>query len=115
VTRRPQRLAGADAETVADVMFALSAPRRLEILSCLDEGPLTVTQIVDAIQMEQSAVSHQLRVLREHDLVKSERDGKRRLYALYDDAVSELLDAARRHVARREKGGSHRERVADGH
>lgn len=115
MTRRNQRLTGAAAESVADVMFALSAPRRLEILSCLDEGPLTVGQIVDVLQMEQSAVSHQLRVLREHDLVKSERDGKRRWYTLSDEGVRELLHVAKRHVEQREKGRSRRTRAMAGY
>jgi DNA-binding transcriptional ArsR family regulator len=82
-------------------MFALSAPSRVEILGCLLAGPLSVGAITSMLTMEQSAVSHQLRVLREHALVKAERDGKRRVYALYDDAVSDLLAAALRHVERR--------------
>ena len=48
--------------------------------------------------MEQSAVSHQLRVLREHHLVRAERAGRMRLYALYDEHVSVLLEAGLRHV-----------------
>jgi DNA-binding transcriptional ArsR family regulator len=89
------------AEQLADVMFALSAPSRVSILSSLLSGPLAVGEIVSTVNMEQSAVSHQLRILREHSLVRVEQDGKRRLYALYDDAVRDLLDAALRHVQRR--------------
>lgn len=92
---------GVVADQLADTMFALSAPSRVEILGCLLEGPLAVGEIMSMLEMEQSAVSHQLRVLREHALVKAERDGKRRVYALYDDAVSDLLVAALRHVERR--------------
>jgi hypothetical protein len=54
--------------------------------------------------MEQSAISHQLRVLREHSLVQAERHGKRRVYRLYDEAVRELLAAALRHLAHRHPG-----------
>jgi DNA-binding transcriptional ArsR family regulator len=50
--------------------------------------------------MEQSAVSHQLRVLREHRLVRAEKAGRRRLYALYDEHVAALLHAGLHHVQR---------------
>ena len=73
-----------------------------KILGCLLGGPLAVGEITSALGMEQSAVSHQLRVLRDHSLVRVERDGKRRLYAVYDEAVRDLLDAALRHVQRRQ-------------
>jgi len=99
--RATSTVRGAIAEQLADVMFALSAPSRVEILGCLVNGPRSVGEIVSMLDMEQSAVSHQLRVLREHSLVKVERDGKRRVYALYDQAVRDLLDAAVRHVGRR--------------
>ena len=49
--------------------------------------------------MEQSAVSHQLRVLREYGLVVAERRGRQRLYALHDEHVASLLDEAVGHVA----------------
>jgi DNA-binding transcriptional ArsR family regulator len=75
-------------------MFALSAPSRVQILGCLRDGPLAVGEITALLGMEQSAVSHQLRVLREAALVRVERDGKRRVYALSGDAVRELLTAA---------------------
>jgi DNA-binding transcriptional ArsR family regulator len=82
------------ASLIADAMFALSAPSRVQILCCLLEGPLAVGEITALLSMEQSAVSHQLRVLREADLVTAERHGKRRLYAISGDAVRELLAAA---------------------
>jgi DNA-binding transcriptional ArsR family regulator len=86
------------AERVADAMFALSTPSRVQILSCLLVGSHTVSDLVDALGMEQSAVSHQLRVLREHHLVTVERDGRSRVYALYDEDVVALVEGALRHV-----------------
>jgi ArsR family transcriptional regulator, nickel/cobalt-responsive transcriptional repressor len=56
---------GAAASLIADAMFALSAPSRVQILGSLLGGPLAVGDITDLLGMEQSAVSHQLRVLRE--------------------------------------------------
>jgi DNA-binding transcriptional ArsR family regulator len=56
-------------------MFALSTPSRVLILGCLLAGPQSVSEITGALGMEQSAVSHQLRVLRGHHLVRAERAG----------------------------------------
>lgn len=93
------------AERLADAMFALATPSRLQILACLRAGPLTVSQIVTAVGMEQSAVSHQLRVLRDHSVVSVERRGRERLYALRDADVAALLDHANRHALALERGG----------
>jgi DNA-binding transcriptional ArsR family regulator len=89
---------GDSASLIADAMFALSAPSRVQILGCLLNRPLAVGDITALLGMEQSAVSHQLRVLREAGLVSAERHGKRRVYAISSDAVRELL-AAVRHLA----------------
>jgi DNA-binding transcriptional ArsR family regulator len=100
-TRISARVGGRVAEQVADAMFALSTPSRVEILYALLEGPQTVSELMEALGMEQSAVSHQLRILREHTLVRVERRGRQRLYSLYDEHVVALLDEAVRHVERR--------------
>jgi DNA-binding transcriptional ArsR family regulator len=89
------------AEQVADAMFALSTPSRVQILGCLKTGPHSVTELIDDLGMEQSAVSHQLRVLRDQNLVRVERLGRQRVYALHDEYVAALLDAALSHVDRR--------------
>jgi DNA-binding transcriptional ArsR family regulator len=87
-------------EAVADVMFALSSPSRVRILGLLRDRPYTVSELMAALEMEQSAVSHQLRVLREHDLVRASDLGRRRVYALSGERVAALLDDAVDHVAR---------------
>lgn len=89
------------AERIADTMFALSTPSRVQILGCLLEGPHGVSDLTEALSMEQSAISHQLRVLRDHALVKVERIGRRRVYALYDEHVVALLEEALNHVQQR--------------
>ncbi|HVX20765.1 MAG TPA: metalloregulator ArsR/SmtB family transcription factor [Acidimicrobiales bacterium] len=81
-------------------MFALSTPSRVLILGSLLDGARSVGDLTEALGMEQSAVSHQLRVLREHDLVRAEKAGRRRLYALYDEHVATLLHAGLHHVER---------------
>jgi len=101
---QPGRAAGFSAgtvEKVADVMFALSTPSRVQILGCLLDSAHSVGELTELLGMEQSAVSHQLRVLREHTLVKAEWEGRRRLYRLYDEHVTALLEAALRHVEER--------------
>lgn len=99
------RLSDAVAERVADTMFALSTPSRVQLVACLLEGPQTVSELMRTLKMEQSAVSHQLRVLRDHRLVSVERQGRMRVYALRDDDVVSLFEGALRHVESRGKAG----------
>lgn len=95
-------------DALADVMFALSSTSRVRILMLLRSRPCTVSELTEATGMEQSAVSHQLRVLREHKIVSVERLGRRRRYALYDEDVAILLDAAVHHIARPSSRASRR-------
>ena len=93
--RTPQaRLDAATAESVADTLSALTAPSRLLILGRLREGPASVTELTEAIGLEQSAISHQLRVLRSLGLVTRQRSGRSATYSLYDHHVASLLDEA---------------------
>lgn len=86
------------AERLADTMFALATPSRLQILACLRGRPRSVTEIVEAVGMEQSAVSHQLRVLRQHAVVSVQRLGRTRQYELRDEHVAALIDEALAHL-----------------
>lgn len=83
---------------LAQIMQALSTPSRLRILGRLYEGPCSVTELSQAVGMEGSAVSHQLRVLRLIGLVASERQGREVHYSLHDDHVGALLEEAMSHV-----------------
>lgn len=87
-------LDAASAAAVAQTMQALATPSRLMILSRLRRGPCAVGKLAADIGMEQSAVSHQLRLLRHLGLVEGTRDGRSTVYALYDDHVARLLDEA---------------------
>lgn len=86
------------AQLVADQMQALATPSRLRILACLYERPHSVGEISEAVAMEASAVSHQLRVLRGLRLVAGRREGKRVVYGLHDEHVGQLLAEAMSHV-----------------
>ncbi|MGW5122183.1 ArsR/SmtB family transcription factor [Streptomyces noursei] len=93
-----ERLDAVGADDVAATLQALSTPSRLRILARLQEGPCAVGDLADAVGMEQSACSHQLRLLRNLGLVTGERNGRSIVYALYDHHVAELLDQALYHV-----------------
>jgi len=100
------------AELVADAMFALSTPTRVQILGCLLDGAHDVSELVRKLELEQSTVSHQLRVLRDYSLVRVERQGRRRVYTLHDEHVVALLGEAIRHVEERNRSRRGR-RVSD--
>jgi len=89
-----RRLAG----QVAETMQALATPSRLRILARLYEGPASVGEICEAVEMDGSAVSHQLRILRHLGLVVGERDGRRVHYSLHDEHVGQLMEQAMSHV-----------------
>jgi DNA-binding transcriptional ArsR family regulator len=83
---------------VAETMQALATPSRVRILSRLGAGPCSVGVLAREISMGQSAVSHQLRVLRHLGLVVGERDGRQIVYELHDDHVRALLTEAVSHT-----------------
>jgi len=70
----------------------------VQILGRLKEGSCSVGGLAEAVGMEASAVSHQLRQLRHLGFVVGERHGKQVFYALHDPHVAELLDQAVFHV-----------------
>jgi ArsR family transcriptional regulator, nickel/cobalt-responsive transcriptional repressor len=86
------------ARSVAETMQALATPSRVRILSRLGAGPCSVGELAREIEMEQPAVSQQLRVLRHLGLVVGERDGRQVIYALHDDHVRSLLTEALSHT-----------------
>ncbi len=86
------------AKSVATTLQALATPSRLLILAHLQNGPSTVGDLTVAVGMEQSAVSHQLRLLRNLGLVEGERQGRHIVYSLYDNHVAELIEQAIYHA-----------------
>ena len=92
------KLDSATAREVAQTMQALATPSRVRILGRLRDGPCPVGELAAALGMEQSAVSHQLRILRHLGLVIGERRGRSVVYALHDSHVADLLDQAIFHI-----------------
>ncbi len=82
-----------------DILSAMADATRLQILLALREQELCVFDLSAVLCMSQSAVSHQLRTLRDVHCVKSRRSGKVVYYALDDDHVGELLNVALSHVS----------------
>ncbi|MGI8903215.1 MAG: ArsR/SmtB family transcription factor [Solirubrobacteraceae bacterium] len=87
-------------------MQALATPSRVRILGRLREGDCPVTDLAAAVEMEPSAVSHQLRILRHLGLVVGRRSGRRVIYALHDDHVAALLNEAVFHTEHLRLGAS---------
>lgn len=65
----------------SDVYNAIAEPRRRAILELICSGERAVNEVVDALEMDQPSVSKHLRVLREVELVRVRKDGRRRLYS----------------------------------
>jgi ArsR family transcriptional regulator, lead/cadmium/zinc/bismuth-responsive transcriptional repressor len=83
---------------LADLFSALSDPTRLRIISLLLEGELNVGDLAAKLQMTESAVSHQLRGLRQLHLVRSRKEGRQVYYTLDDDHVARLYRLGLDHV-----------------
>ncbi len=71
---------------------------RIRILQTLLEGERNVGDLADALEMTQSAISHQLRVLRQNDLVKYRKEGKIVFYSLDDEHVHMILEQGIAHL-----------------
>lgn len=83
---------------VAELFKAFADPTRVQILANLVDKELCVNDIADAVEISQSAVSHQLRILKQIHLIKFRRDGKNILYSLADDHVLTILQMGLEHV-----------------
>ena len=83
---------------LADLFSALSDPNRLRIISVLLDGEMNVGEIAAQLAMTESAVSHQLRGLRQMRLIRSRKDGRQVFYALDDDHVAKLYRLGLDHV-----------------
>ena len=83
---------------LADLFRVFGDSTRIKILYALHDNELCVQDIANAVQLSQSAVSHQLRVLNDTKLVRFRRDGKTVYYALDDDHVRSILSMGMDHL-----------------
>ena len=83
---------------IAELFKAFGDPTRVHILSLLLKQELCVGDIAEGVALSQSAVSQQLRLLKQMDLIKFRREGKNILYSLADDHVRTILEMGLEHV-----------------
>jgi DNA-binding transcriptional ArsR family regulator len=96
--RKESLMSAAAIRAVADTFRILGDPTRLRILDALSAGELCVCDIAGLAAISETAVSHQLRLLRSMRLVKSRRSGRLVFYELDDHHIIELLRQAHTHV-----------------
>ena len=83
---------------LAELYKLFADSTRITILYCLFEDEMCVCDIADVLGMTSSAISHQLRVLKQADLVRFEREGKTVYYSLADDHVRSILGCGMEHI-----------------
>lgn len=82
-------------ELHAQICKGLADPKRLMILNALRDGPLSVNEICDALDLPQANVSQHLAILRDRGLVETERDGQRIFYSVASDKIIMAMDLLR--------------------
>lgn len=87
-----------DAVKLSEVFKVLGDPTRIKILYVLSKHEMCVCDIAEILDMTQSAISHQLRVLRTMRLVKFRKEGKSIFYSLDDDHILQLFNQGMEHI-----------------
>ena len=93
-------------EGLTEIFRVLGDPTRVHILHALSQSELCVGDLAQRLGVSESAVSHQLRLLRSARIVRARRDGRMMYYALDDRHVLELFQQGLRHV-QEDKGAAH--------
>lgn len=83
---------------LADLFKVFGDSTRLRIMCIISDGEMSVLSIAEALGMEQSTISHQLRVLRQNKLVRARREGKQIYYSLDDDHVKKIIEMGLDHI-----------------
>ena len=84
-----------DTEKIAEIFRLLGNPTRIKIIRVLGRDEVCVNDLAFQLNMTQSAVSHQLNLLRAKKVLKCRKDGKRALYSVSDYAFLQLLDVGK--------------------
>ena len=95
-----RNLVPVDEETqdLAEFFKVFGDPTRIKILSVLRDKELCVHVIAQALEMHQTAISHQLKVLRQSRLVRYKKEGKHVFYSLNDNHIDEMLKTGLEHI-----------------
>ena len=83
---------------LAELFKVFGDSTRIRILSVLFEAEVCVCDLAEALSMTQSAISHQLSILKRNKLVKSRREGKSMFYSLADDHVRTIVSQGMEHI-----------------
>ncbi len=83
---------------LAELFKIFGDSTRIKILYDLFDGEKNVSEICEDLEMNQSAISHQLKILKTSKLIKSRRDGKAMIYSLADDHVKVIIAMGKEHV-----------------
>ena len=95
---KEKMLAIGEIQSLSAIFKAFGEPTRLKILHCLMQAEMCVCDLCFVLEMSQSAVSHQLRVLRNLRLVKHRKEGKNVYYSLDDDHIFIILAVGLEHI-----------------
>lgn len=85
-------------ERIAELFKGFADVTRIQILMLLLDGEMCVGDIAQAVELTQSAISHQLRLLKQMHLIKYRREGKNILYSLADDHVQTIIQMGLEHI-----------------
>ena len=83
---------------MAELFKVFGDSTRIKILCCLFDGEMYVQELADRVGASQSAISHQLRILKQAKLVKFRREGKNIIYSLADDHVRRIINQGMEHL-----------------
>ncbi len=83
---------------LAELFKIFGDSTRIRILYDLMDGEKNVTEISEDLGMNQSAISHQLKILKTSKLVSARREGKAMIYALADDHVKTIIEMGKEHI-----------------
>lgn len=99
VTARSRALPDASrVKALADILGAMSDPTRVRLLLALADSELCVRELAAAVGVSESGVSHQLRLLRDRNLVTPHRQGRHIYYRIADEHVRSILTIALEHA-----------------
>ncbi len=87
-----------EVQDLSEFFKVFGDPTRLRILSILSEKPLCVHTISETLDMQQTAISHQLKILRHNRLVRYRKEGKHVFYSLKDSHINEIINTGLEHI-----------------
>jgi DNA-binding transcriptional ArsR family regulator len=94
----PMNLDERTSQDIADLFNSLSDPSRVRIIAALLEGERNISAIVEAVGLSQSAVSHQMRTLRQMRIVRARKEGRQVFYCLDDEHITDLFRQGLEHA-----------------